>query len=92
MTKVKEYVNKCDKYQRFAPLKHQPAEQLNSIVLPWPFAKWGLDILGELSCSLGGKHYVLMAIDYFTKWVTAEAYTIVNQSNTINFVWKHLIC
>ena len=32
-----------------------------------------------------------MAIDYFTKWVTTEAYTIVNQSDTINFVWKHLI-
>ena len=42
--------------------------------------------------SLGGKRYVLMATDYFTKWVTAEAYTIVNQSDTINFVWKHLIC
>ena len=33
-----------------------------------------------------------MATDYFTKWVTAEAYTTVNQSDTINFVWKHLIC
>ena len=33
-----------------------------------------------------------MAIDYFTKWVTAETYTTVNQSDTINFVWKHLIC
>ena len=67
MTKAREYVKRCDKCQRFAPLKHQPAEHLNSIILPWPFAKWGLDIIGELPRSLGGKHYVLMATDYFTK-------------------------
>ena len=71
MTEAKEYVKKYDKCQRFAPLKHQPTEQLNSIVSPWPFAKWGLDIIEELSRSLGGGHYVQMAIDYFMKWVTA---------------------
>ena len=54
------------------------AEHLNSVVLPWPFAKWGLDIIGELPQSLGGMRYILMVTDYFTKWVTAEAYTIVN--------------
>ena len=32
-----------------------------------------------------------MATDYFTKWVIAESYT-TNKSDTINFVWKHLIC
>ena len=34
MTKAREYVKKCDKCQRFAPLKHQLAEHLNSIVSP----------------------------------------------------------
>ena len=31
MMEVREYVKKCDKCQRFALLKHQPAKQLNSI-------------------------------------------------------------
>ena len=87
MTEAREYMKKCDKYQCFAPLKHH----LNSIVSPWPFAKWDLNIIGELTRSPRGKRYVLMATDYFTKWVTTEAYTTVNQSDTINFVWKHLI-
>ena len=65
---------------------------MSLVVSPWSFAKWGLDIIGELPRSPGGKRYVLMATDYFTKWMTAEAYTTVNQSDTINFVWKHLIC
>ena len=34
MTEAREYVKKCDKCQRFAPLKYQPAEHLNSIVSP----------------------------------------------------------
>ena len=92
MMEARKYVKKCDKCQCFAPLKHQPTEHLNSIVSPWPFAKWGLDIIGELLCSSGGKRYVLMATNYFTKWVTTKAYATVNQSDTINFVWKHLIC
>ena len=92
MTEAKEYVKKCDKCHCFASLKHQPAEHLNSIISPWPFSKWGMDIIGELPRSPGRKHNVLMATNYFIKWVTAEAYTTVNQSDTINFVWKHLIC
>ena len=67
MTEAKEYMKKCDKCQCFAPLKHQPEKHLNSIASPWPFAKWGLDIIGELPCTPGGKRYVLMTIDYFTK-------------------------
>ena len=92
MTEAIEYVKKCDKCQHFAPLKHQSVEHLNSIASPRPFAKWGLDIIGEWPQSPGGKRYVLMATNYFTKWVTAEAYTTVNQSDSISFVWKHLIC
>ena len=78
MAEAMEYVKKCDKCQCFAPLNHQPTEHLNSIVLPWSFAKWGMDIIGELPLSPGWKRYILMATDYFTKWVTTEAYTTVN--------------
>ncbi|KAL5574548.1 hypothetical protein UlMin_016247 [Ulmus minor] len=33
---------------RFSPLIHQPAEELNSVISPWPFAKWGIDLIGPL--------------------------------------------
>ena len=92
MTEAARFAKRCDKCQRFAPLKHRPAEELHSNITPWPFAKWGLDIVGELPRSLGGKMYVLLATDYFTKWVEAEAYTTVNKADTINFIWKNIIC
>ena len=34
------YVRECDKCQRFAPMIHQPARELNPLSSPWPFAQW----------------------------------------------------
>ncbi|GKV48259.1 hypothetical protein SLEP1_g55083 [Rubroshorea leprosula] len=40
------FVQRCLKCQFFAHLTHQPAEELTTLVAPWPFAQWGLDLLG----------------------------------------------
>lgn len=36
---TKEFVRRCDKCQRFAPMIHQPDEQLHSVLSPWRFMK-----------------------------------------------------
>ncbi|GJW86316.1 reverse transcriptase domain-containing protein [Tanacetum coccineum] len=33
---------------------------------------WGMDILGSLTPARGGAKFVIVAIDYFTKWVEAK--------------------
>ncbi|XP_075083456.1 uncharacterized protein LOC142167194 [Nicotiana tabacum] len=45
---AKTFVQKCDKCQRHAQLVHPPAERLHLVILPWPFIKWGMDIVGPL--------------------------------------------
>uniref|UniRef100_A0A2N9J642 Uncharacterized protein n=1 Tax=Fagus sylvatica TaxID=28930 RepID=A0A2N9J642_FAGSY len=42
------FVRHCDKCQRFANLVHSPSEELTPMTSPWPFAQWGLDIIGPL--------------------------------------------
>uniref|UniRef100_A0A2N9G960 Reverse transcriptase domain-containing protein n=1 Tax=Fagus sylvatica TaxID=28930 RepID=A0A2N9G960_FAGSY len=37
---------RCDKCQRFANLLHSPPVELVPMTAPWPFAQWGLDIMG----------------------------------------------
>ncbi|XP_062101025.1 uncharacterized protein LOC133806947 [Humulus lupulus] len=91
MTEARDYAKKCDKCQRFAPTIHQLAQTLHSIIAPWPFAKWGMDVVGELPKAAGGKRYALVATDYFTKWVVAEAYVTVTNIDTTTFIWKHII-
>ena len=41
-----EKVRKCDNCQRHAPIINAPISELQSVLEPTPFAKWGLDILG----------------------------------------------
>ncbi|XP_050242153.1 uncharacterized protein LOC126691124 [Quercus robur] len=43
---AKAYVKVCDQCQRFSNVPRQPSEYLTPMVAPWPFAQWGLDILG----------------------------------------------
>ena len=45
----------CDKCQRHAPIPRLPPENLKSISSPWPFRKWGMDIVGKFPTSPGRK-------------------------------------
>ncbi|XP_065636481.1 uncharacterized protein LOC136070440 [Quercus suber] len=69
---AQDYVKKCDQCQRFAPNIHQPGGVLNPLSSPWSFAQWGLDIVGPFPRAPGNKKYLLVATNYFTKWVEAE--------------------
>ena len=63
-----KYVHKCEQCQKHAPLIHQPADHLNPISSPWPFAQWGLDTIGPFPWAIGNHRFMLVAVDYFTKW------------------------
>ncbi|RVW78101.1 hypothetical protein CK203_049730 [Vitis vinifera] len=63
------YVKRCDKCQRYAPIPHMPSTTLKSISGPWPFAQWGMDIVGPLPAAPAQKKFLLVATDYFSKWV-----------------------
>ncbi|XP_074352027.1 uncharacterized protein LOC141691187 [Apium graveolens] len=45
MVDAKEYVKKCDRCQKHAPIVRQPPEMMTYINSPIPFAMWGVDIL-----------------------------------------------
>ena len=45
---ARELVKKCDKCQRFGNVQRLPTEKLTGISSPWPFAQWGIDIVGSL--------------------------------------------
>ena len=60
---------------------------------PWPFAVWGIDIIGEVrSKASNGHRYIIVAIDYFSKWVKAESYATVSSRQMARFIKKNIIC
>ena len=88
---AQEYVKKCDQYQRFTPNIHQPGEVLNPLSNPWPFAQWGLDIVGPFPKAVRNKKYLLVCIDYFTKWVETEPLTNIRDVDVKKFIWKNIV-
>ena len=88
---AQEYVKKCDQCQRFAPNIHQLGGVLNPLSNPWPFAQWGLDIVGPFPRAVGNKRYFLVSTDYFTKWVEAEPLTNIRDIDAKRFVWKNIV-
>ena len=87
-----ELVKKCDKCQRFGNVQRLPAEKLMTIASLCPFAQWGIDIVGPLPQDKGQVKFLLVAIDYFTKWVEVEALATITEARIKSFVWKNIIC
>ena len=83
---VQEYVKKCDQYQRFAPNIHQPGGVLNPLFSPWPFAQWGLDIVGPFPTVAGNKRWFLVSTNYFTKWVEPKPLANIRNVDAKKFV------
>ena len=51
-----------------------------------------MDIVGPLSVAAAQKKFLLVATDYFSKWVEAEAYVSTKDKDVTKFVWKNIIC
>nr|GEW81050.1 reverse transcriptase domain-containing protein [Tanacetum cinerariifolium] len=65
---------------------------MTSIMAPWPFYQWGMDILGPLPPARGGAKFVIVAIDYFTKWIEAKPLVKITGKGVIRFVMDNIIC
>ena len=53
----------CDQCQRHAPVSKLAPENLKSISSPWPFRKWGMDIVGKFPMAPGHKIFLLVVTD-----------------------------
>lgn len=80
------YVKTYDKCQRFGNLIRQPTEELTPMTAPWPFAQWGLDIMGPFSTAARQLKFLIVGINYFTKWVEVEALATITEKNVRSFV------
>jgi ribonuclease HI len=43
-----EFAKSCQECQRHAGIQHVPASELHSVIKPWPFRGWALDLIGEI--------------------------------------------
>ncbi|XP_074351462.1 uncharacterized protein LOC141690574 [Apium graveolens] len=89
---AKAYVKKCDRCQRHALIVPQPPQRLASINTPILFAMWGMDILGPFPMASGQRKFIVVAIDYFTKWIEAKALAKITTKQITQLFWENVIC
>jgi transposase InsO family protein len=83
---ARNIIQHCEACQLFATKPHAPASELHTIPVAWPFAQWGLDQVGPLpKSSRGGRTYLLVAVDKFSKWIEAVPVTNQEATTTVKF-------
>ena len=88
-----DYVKSCHDCQMRASLNHVPPSELYSMNSPWPFLVWGIDVIRRIGPKASNGHeYILMAIDYFTKWVEAASYSVLKAKHVAWFLENNIIC
>ena len=79
-------VRTCENCQFYTRQIHKPTQELQTIPITYPFAVWGLDILGPFPWAKGGYKFLFVAIDKFTKWIEAELVRKITAEAAIRFV------
>nr|XP_011462166.1 PREDICTED: protein NYNRIN-like [Fragaria vesca subsp. vesca] len=83
---------RCRKCHLHANGIHSPSIAQSILLSPWPFAQWGPDLIGILPTAPCQFKYVIVAVDYFTKWVEAEPLGKITTECVKNFLMKKIYC
>ncbi|CAL1359337.1 unnamed protein product [Linum trigynum] len=87
---TKKFVKQCHKCQLNARQHHTPSTELHGNVNPWPFAQWG-DLPGPFPTAKGKRKYIIVAVDYFTKWIEAEALASITTQQVVCFLRNNVL-
>ena len=75
-----------DNLLSYENLNHLPPSQLHNLPSPWPFSTWGIDIIGQITPKASNGHqFLLVAVDYFTKWVEAASFSKLGAKQVAKF-------
>ncbi|XP_019259455.1 PREDICTED: uncharacterized protein LOC109237594 [Nicotiana attenuata] len=67
--------------------------ELNVMGSPWSFPACGVDVIGPIKpATSNGQRFILVSINYFTKWVKASTYKAVTKKVVVDFVRNNIVC
>ncbi|GJR42486.1 reverse transcriptase domain-containing protein [Tanacetum coccineum] len=77
---ARKMIRECQDCQVHCPVLRNPQQKLTPIMSPWPFYKWGIDIARAFPEGPGKVKFLIVAIDYFTKWIKAKHVTTITET------------
>jgi hypothetical protein len=86
------YYKGCELCQRFENVQLTHAAMVYPIIKPCIFHGWALDFIDQIHHSSSKCHrFVLVATDYFTKWMEVVPLKIMMYKEVIDFILEHII-
>ncbi|KAL5543182.1 hypothetical protein UlMin_010892 [Ulmus minor] len=83
------YCSSCDRCQRLGSISHRNMMPLNPILIVELFDVWGIDFMGPFPNSFGNL-YILVAVDYVSKWVEAIACKMNDHKVVMKFLKENI--
>ncbi|XP_052107619.1 uncharacterized protein LOC127740581 [Arachis duranensis] len=68
-----------------------PNRRAESMLASRPFSQWGVNLLGQFLVAPRQVKNLIVAIDYYTKWVEAEPLASILTTNCQKFFWRQVI-
>jgi hypothetical protein len=85
-------VSTCEACQRFSRKMKAPAQPVQLIAPSWPLQRWGIDIVEKLTPAQGNYTFIVVAVEYFTKWIEAKPLTNMSSTTIKKLFWHNIIC
>jgi transposase InsO family protein len=86
------YYKGCELCQKFKDVHLAPAVMLHPMIKQWLFHGWALDFVDQIHhASSKGHRFVLVATDYFTKWMEAVTLKNMMHKEVIHFILEHIV-
>jgi hypothetical protein len=86
------YKKGCESCQKFGDVQLAPASVLHPVIKPWPFRGSGLDFVGQIQPSSSKGHkFVLVAMNYFSKWTATMLLKNMTHKEVISFILEHIV-
>ncbi|KAL9377952.1 hypothetical protein Peur_029287 [Populus x canadensis] len=84
------FCKSCEKCQKTGNITHKNQMPLTNILVSEIFDVWGIDFMGPFPSSFGNL-YILLAVDYVSKWIEAKATRTNDAKVVLDFVRTHIV-
>jgi transposase InsO family protein len=88
---IKKYIRCCDTCQKRAKKKEIAAAN-SARMASEPFEHIGIDVMGPLPVTDTGKRYIILSVDFFTKYLEGVAVEEADAQTVAQFIYQDIIC
>ena len=87
---IQDYISNCEVCQYEG--KRRKNKPLQTIKVNQPFGRVRIDIVGLLLKTSWNNQYIVIAMDYLTKWLKARAISNATIKSIASFLYEDIIC